>query len=317
MYHPTTRLLTMLELLQSRGRLSGTELAERLEVDRRSVRRYIETLQDLGIPIEAERGPHGGYRLRPGYKLPPLLFTEDEGVALTLGLVGLRRWGITLTSATIEGALAKIERVLPDAARRRVQAVQSHLALEIAQPLAPVDSALVVQLSSAAADGQSVRLCYRAQQGKETERVVDPYGVVNWTRSWYLVGYCHLRRAPRMFRLDRILSLALEPDRFVPSGDFDYVGYVVDHVADWGDALRVEVWLGLAPAEAQRRVPHGYGSMEPAPGGVLLRSQINDVDWFASFLLGLGCALKVQEPEELRTALKRSARAIRRIAESA
>jgi len=317
MYHPTTRLPTMLELMQSRGRLSGADLADRLEVDRRSVRRYIEMLQDLGIPIEGVRGPHGGYRLRPGYKLPPLLFTEDEGVALTLGLVSLRRWGITLTSTTIEGALAKIERVLPDSARRRVQAVQSHLALDAAMLPATIDSALVVRLSTAAAEGQSVRLRYRAQAGEETERIVDPYGVVNWTRSWYLVGYCHLRQAPRMFRLDRIQSAEPQIARFEPPADFDYLGYVIDHVVAWGDARRVEVWLGLDFEEAQRTVPPGYGSLEPAADGVLLRSQINDVGWFASFLLGLGCALKVHEPDELRAALKRVARGMRRVADNA
>ncbi len=87
MYHPTTRVLTVLELLQSRQQLSGAELASRLEVDRRTVRRYVTMLQDLGIPVEGERGRHGGYRLRPGFKLPPLMFTEDEALALTLGLL--------------------------------------------------------------------------------------------------------------------------------------------------------------------------------------------------------------------------------------
>src|SRR3954454_14144537 len=113
MYHPTTRLLTVLELLQTYPRLSGPELAARLEVDVRTVRRYIMMLQDLGIPVEGEIGRYGGYALRPGYKLPPLMFTEDEVVALTVGLLMARQVGLGTNSTAVAGALAKLERVLP------------------------------------------------------------------------------------------------------------------------------------------------------------------------------------------------------------
>src|ERR687885_100040 len=105
MYRPTTRVLAVLELRQSHGRMTGAELARRLEVDVRTARRYIEVLQDLGIPVEAERGRYGAYRLRPGYKLPPLMFTDDEGLALTLGLLVARRLGLGGTAPAIEGAL--------------------------------------------------------------------------------------------------------------------------------------------------------------------------------------------------------------------
>ena len=128
MYHPTTRVLTVLELLQSRAQFSGAELAERLEVDRRTVRRYVSTLQDLGVPVESEAGRYGGYRLRPGYKLPPMMFTEEEALALILGLLLSRRVGLVDAAPAVEGALAKIDRVLPDRLRGRVQAVQGALA---------------------------------------------------------------------------------------------------------------------------------------------------------------------------------------------
>src|ERR1700759_2138900 len=113
MYHPTTRVLTVLEMLQSHASMSGKELAERLEVDGRTVRRYVTMLQDLGIPIEAERGRYGAYRLRPGYKLPPLMFTPEEALASTLGLLAARKLGLTAPAADVEGAIAKLERVLP------------------------------------------------------------------------------------------------------------------------------------------------------------------------------------------------------------
>src|SRR5207302_5339498 len=112
-YHPTTRVLTVLELLQARARLNGSELAERLEVDRRTVRRYVNTLQELGVPVESESGRYGGYRLRPGYKLPPMMFNEEEALALILGLLASRRAGLLDAAPAVEGALAKIDRVLP------------------------------------------------------------------------------------------------------------------------------------------------------------------------------------------------------------
>ena len=209
MYHPTTRLLTVLELLQCRDLVTGAELAERLEVDPRSVRRYIAMLQDLGIPIEGARGSAGGYRLRPGYKLPPLLFSAEEGVALTLGLLGLRRSGLDVDASAVEGALAKVARVLPDAARGRVRALQTALSLEEGMGGAAVDGATVATLSEAAEHRRRVAIRYRSGGGEETGREIDPYGVVSLGRHWYVVGYCHLRADRRVFRLDRIGAVAL------------------------------------------------------------------------------------------------------------
>src|SRR2546423_3039752 len=117
MYFPTTRVLTILELLQSRQQLSGPELAERLEVNTRTVRRYITMLQDLGIPVEAERGRYGAYRLRPGFKLPPLMFTEDEALALTLGLLAARQLGLAVGAPAGGGAAGQVGRGFPTAVR--------------------------------------------------------------------------------------------------------------------------------------------------------------------------------------------------------
>src|SRR5215475_7045066 len=177
MYHPTTRVLTILELLQSRGSMSGGELAARLEVDRRTVRRYITMLQDLGIPIEGTRGLAGGYRLRPGFKLPPLMLTDDEALAILLSLIAARRQGIPADPHTIEGALAKIERVLPDGLRRRLQAVQSSTVF-LAAPAPPQPhSEIVLTLGVAVQRRRRVQIRYRSHR-EETERGVDPYGLV-------------------------------------------------------------------------------------------------------------------------------------------
>src|SRR6266513_1708018 len=175
MYFPTTRVLTVLELLQSHQQLSGPEIAERLEVNTRTVRRYITMLQDLGIPVEAGRGRHGSYRLRPGFKLPPLMFTEEEALALTLGLLAARKLGLAVAAPAVEGALAKIERVLPHTLRQRVQAVQDTLVFDFNLPTAAPSSEVVSRLCAAVQEGRQVELCYQAWQAETSRRIVELY----------------------------------------------------------------------------------------------------------------------------------------------
>src|SRR5262245_33014705 len=169
MYYPTTRVLTILELLQARTSLSGAELAARLEVDRRTVRRYITMLQDLGIPIEATRGPYGGYRIRPGFKLPPLMLTDDEALAVTLSLIAARRQGVAADALAIEGALAKIERVLPESLRGRLQAVQAVVSFSPSPPQPQPHGEILMCLSTAAQQTRRVHLHYQSR-GEETTR---------------------------------------------------------------------------------------------------------------------------------------------------
>jgi len=230
-------------------RVTGAELATRLEVDPRSVRRYIAMLKDLGIPIDGERGSAGGYRLRPGYKLPPLLFSADEGVALTLGLLGLRRSGLAVDAAAVEGALAKVARVLPDAARGRVRALQTALSLEAEIETAAVEGATVATLSEAAEHGRRVTIRYRSGAGEETGLEIDPHGVVALGRHWYVVGYCHLRADRRVFRLDRIAAVIVGSGVFSPPLDIDCAEYVRQGIAATG-RWTVEVLVHLPIAEA-------------------------------------------------------------------
>src|SRR5438132_2315832 len=178
--HPLTRLLTLLELLQAYRRLSAGELARRLEVAPRTVRRYVSTLQEMGIPVDAETGRHGGYHLRPGYKLPPLMLTDDEALAVVLGLVAARRLGLVAASSAVEGALAKLDRVLPDALRDRVRGTQETVGFGLTARAETGDRfavGVLLTLGAAAHDHRQVRLNYRARNGQTTERTVDPYGV--------------------------------------------------------------------------------------------------------------------------------------------
>jgi predicted DNA-binding transcriptional regulator YafY len=314
MYHPTTRVLTVLELLQSRARMSGAELAERLEVDPRTVRRYITMLQDLGVPVESESGRYGGYRLRPGYKLPPMMFTEEEALALSLGLLVSRRLGLAEAAPAVEGALAKLDRVLPDQLRGRVQAVQGALAFT---PLRgtnrPSDPATLIALTSAAQATRRVHLRYRA--GDElTERDIDTYGVVHHQGRWYAVGWCHLRDDVRMFRLDRIVSVEHRTDTFARPLDFDCAQFVLHSLATIPFGWPIQVLLELSLEDARRRIAPDLGTLELTRGGVLLRTQADNLEWMARLLVQIGCPFRVLHPPELRVALRDMARQIARFA---
>lgn len=185
----------MLELLQAGHRLGGAELARRLGVDERTVRRYAARLDDLGVPVVADRGRYGGYRLMPGYKLPPLMLTDDEAVAVVLGLLAGRRTGLPGPAA--ESALAKVQRVLPDALRDRVQALRDTLGFTGpdraagAAPGAVPDTGAVLTLAAAAREHRRVRLRYRSWRGEETERDLDPHGLVLHSGRWYVTGHDH------------------------------------------------------------------------------------------------------------------------------
>jgi predicted DNA-binding transcriptional regulator YafY len=305
MYNPATRLLTILELLQSHDLMSGTELARRLEVDKRSIRRYIVMLQDIGIPIEGTPGLHGGYRLRSGFKLPPLMLTENEATVVTLGLLGIQRLGLTMQSETIEAAIAKIQRVLPQSVRERVQALDSALALDNPASGTVGGSEWLLDLTEATARNQSLLLRYRAESGEETTREVDPYGVATRLGLWYLVGFCHLRDGMRMFRLDRILQLDSTDQSFVLPPNFDCLRYVMESVAAMPARWPVEILLRLSLAEAEARIPPGYAMLQPISDGVRLGGQFNDLDAVTRFLVSLGCRFVVVEPDELRVALRR------------
>jgi predicted DNA-binding transcriptional regulator YafY len=316
-YFPTTRVLTVLELLQSHQQMSGPELAERLEVNTRTVRRYITMLQDLGIPVEAERGRHGTYRLRPGFKLPPLMFTEEEALALTLGLLAARKLGLAVAAPAVEGALAKIERVLPQALRQRVQAVQETLVFDFNLPAAAPSSEVISTLCQAVQEGRQVKLGYQAWQAEITQRIVELYGLVCRSGFWYTVGYCHLREGVRVFRLDRVVSAEMCPSTYTRPNDFDCLGYVTRSIAMMPAKWLVDVLLQTTLEEAQRMVPPALATLEQAPEGVILRCYVDHLDWIAHFLAGLDCPIEIRQPAELRQALQSLAEKIHTLAAQA
>lgn len=303
MYNPATRLLTILELLQSYDQMSGTELAERLEVDKRSVRRYIVMLQDMGIPIEGMTGVYGGYRLRSGFKLPPLMLNENEATIITLGLLGIQRLGLAIEAETVAAALAKIQRVLPEAIRERVQSLDSALMLDNPQPVTVGGTDWLLDVTEAVTLRRSVEMQYLAETGEETSRVVDPYGVATRAGLWYLVGFCHLCKGMRMFRLERIQALDITERVFDPPANFDSLRFVLNSIARIPARRPVEIILDLSFTDAEARIPPGYAVLQPIEHGVRLGAEFNDLNEVALFLAGLDCRFVIVRPEELRAAV--------------
>ncbi len=307
MYHPTTRVLAVLEMLQTHGRLTGTELSQRLEVDVRTVRRYIEMLQDLGIPVVAERGRNGAYTLGAGYKLPPMMFTDDEATALVVGLLAARRLGLGDAAPAVESALAKLERVMPSALRRRVRSLSEAIALDLQPAFISLNSQVMMTLSVATQNQQQVHLRYRSAIEDETERDFDPYGLAFRGGNWYAAGFCHLRHGMRSFRLDRILDLQLlDADYERPAG-FDVMAYLVESMKLLPRKHPVEVFI-RAPLEVVRLVmPEDEFWLEPQVGGVLMRGRTDDVYWLAQKIARISHPFVIREPATLRDALREHA----------
>jgi len=314
MYHPTSRVLTVLELLQSRASITGPELASRLEMDVRTVRRYINHLQDVGIPVEANIGRHGGYRLRPGFKLPPLMFTEEEATAVVLGLLGTSWLEIGQSSIAVEGALAKVSRVLPMSARERLKAISSHMIFFSAQQETQPDVSLLVTLSEAIARQQRIAMDYHSHHDQVTHREVEPYGIIGWEGRWYLVGYCCLRQGYRQFRLDRIEQVEVLEDVFEREESFDCRAYVMGKYSNEAARWRIEVEFQAPLYTVQQKIPAGFGKLTATTNGTLMQWQYDHLESQARYLISLNLPFVVHHPPELREALLTLAEQITQIA---
>lgn len=313
MYHPTSRVLTVLELLQSRPSITGPELAERLEMDVRTVRRYIMHLQDVGIPVEGNIGRHGGYRLRPGFKLPPLMFTEEEATAIMFGLLGTPWLEIGQSPAAIEGALAKVSRVLPKSARERLDAISSHVFFFSPEQGNRPDASLVISLSEAIQAQQRIEMDYRSHRDEYTHRKVEPYDIVGWNGRWYLVGFCCLRQDYRTFRLDSIQQPQVLTETFERVQDFDCQEYMLKSYGKTGGP-HIEIEFHAPLYTVQQKIPASYGAFTATETGVRFESQYEDIHGMACYLMTLNLPFVIHNPPELREALLRLGEEMVRIA---
>lgn len=312
MSNTATRLFTLLMLLQRQPNQKASDLAAKLGVSVRSLHRYIGMLDEMGIPVYSERGPYGGFSLVRGYKMPPLVFTPEEAVAVYLGTSLVREmWG-KLYQEAAQGALAKLDNVLPEEqqreigwARRTLVTTGMHrISLDRLTPL-------LEKLRRAIHERRRVAMVHRKQSDREaTTREVEPYALVHRGGWWYVVGHCRLRSAIRSFRLDRISELTLLDQAFEVPSDFD----IREHLAAaFESESKVMMRLRFAPAAAQvaRDLGETWETLEaPSDGSVIVTLAMPDMTWAASMALSFGPIATVLEPAELRQTVREWANAI-------
>lgn len=314
---PTTRVLAVLELLQSHGRISGPELARRVDVDIRTLRRYIVMLEELGIPITTERGRYGAYMLVAGFKMPPMMFTNDEALALSVGLVAARSLGLAEAAPAVESAQAKLRRVIPEKLRRQTQAISETVKVDLADAThTPGSNAALMTLTTAAQSQQRVHMSYDSGQRQHTEREFDPYGLAFRGGAWYTVGMCHLRKDLRSFRLDRIGEIKLLAQHFDRPPGFDPLEQLAFAIANIPRSHTIEVLLRTDLKTARRAFSLAFGLFEHTADGVLLRSSADDLPWFARQLAALSFDFVVHSPPELRDELKACAKRLQALAKA-
>ncbi|GAA3699748.1 YafY family protein [Nonomuraea antimicrobica] len=293
-----SRLLTLLSLLQTSREWPGSELAERLGVSRRTVRRDIERLRDLGYPVEATMGATGGYRLVAGAAMPPLLLDDEEAVAIAVGLSTAARNPVQGIEEASVRALAKLEQVLPSRLRHRVRSLRDATVPLPAEGGPQVDPGALTTLAAAVANRERVRFGYRANDGTDSERLVDPHRLVATGRRWYLLGHDHDRDDWRIFRIDRITGPRATGARITPREppDGDAAAYVADRLYTLAPTYEAVVTLHTAPTEPIRAL----GEVTPLDGErCRLHMRGDTLDWLAFHLLALGREFEVHEPPEL------------------
>lgn len=307
---PTGRALHLLSLLQTHRMWRGSELAERLEVTERTVRRDVDRLRDLGYPVDATPGACGGYRLAAGAHLPPLMLDDDEAVAVAVGLRSAAGAAISGIEETSLQALAKIEQMLPDRLRRRVSALDSSVTAMRWSPsdTEVIDSDTLVVLASACRDHEEVRFDYRRRDGEDSRRLVEPHQMVTAGRRWYLVAWDLRRDDWRTFRLDRLSDAARAGRRFtareIPGGDAaDFVATSLSSIPREIEAL-VAVGAPYTQVEdALRWTEHSL--VETEPDTCVVRLRTDNLDWLVLAIarIALTARTTVIEPADVADAV--------------
>jgi len=298
-----SRLLTLLSLLQGRRDWPGAELAGRLDVSPRTVRRDVERLRALGYPVQSLSGPAGGYTLHAGTAMPPLLLDDDEAIAIAVGLRTAARSSVAGIEETSVRALVKLEQVLPAHLRRRVQALQTSTVTLADSPGGPtVDPQCLTALAAACRDHERVRFAYRGRDGTETRRDVEPHALANLGRRWYLVAWDPQRGAWRSFRVDRVAGPTAAGARFrprtIPGGDA--ARYVARNLSSAPQRYATTVTYHAPADEVRRRMPRGFGDVTPAGADACeLRTSDDDLDWLAMRIGMVGVPFSIDGPPEL------------------
>ncbi|GGN89924.1 DNA-binding transcriptional regulator [Streptomyces albiflavescens] len=310
MLETSARLLRLLSLLQAHREWSGADLADRLGVTPRTVRRDVDRLRELGYPVNASPGTGGGYQLGAGAELPPLLLDDDEAVAVAVGLRTAAGQGIEGIGETSVRALAKLEQVLPNRLRRRVGALNEFTVpmLRGPQPSA-VDPAVLTELAHLCRDSERLRFEYRDHGGAATRRTVEPLRLVCTERRWYLVAWDVDRGDWRTFRVDRITPRPPHGPRFTPRTPpaEDLAAYVSKGVSTRTYASHAVVRLLVPLAEAAERISPSAGTLEAdGTDSCILRTGAASLDVMVIHVMLMGFEFEILEPAELTEAVRTS-----------
>jgi predicted DNA-binding transcriptional regulator YafY len=318
MLETSARLLRLLSLLQSTREWTGPELAERLGVTTRTVRKDIDRLRNLGYPVDSSRGTTGGYRLGVGASLPPLLLDDDEAVAIVVGMSQASSSGITGTEEASLRALTKLEQMLPPRLRNRVNALRT-FATRVPPDKRPpaVDAEVLAGLANSSRNHERVRIAYASHDGNRTRRIIDPHHLVNWGSRWYLVAWDEDRGDWRTFRVDRISTLdatgLLFKPRQLPEADIS--AYIARNVSRAAWNYTATIVVAASAEQVLERINPAVGTVEPVDDKTcILRTGDDDLDTVAVYIGLLGHEFRVVSPpelvERLRAISQRYARAI-------
>jgi predicted DNA-binding transcriptional regulator YafY len=308
---PTSRVLALLELLQSGGTRTVAELADRLQVDERTVRRYAGHLVDLDVPVESVRGRYGGYRLGRGYRLPPLMLGEDEALAVVLGLVSGRASGSLAPAGTAgETALAKIRRVLPRQLAERLDGVLGTVAVTGDGGTPPPDGGVLLPLADAVRHHRPVAVGYADRTGRRTDRVLHPHGIVVHAGRWYVTGADPAAGETRTLRLDRITSARTLPGSFEPPAVRDTADDVVSRFATAGYRHQVTVHVDATLEHLRSRLPATLAVVtesgtsapdaDPQERWWRVEMRVEDLGWLPGVLAALDRPFWIERPAQLR-----------------
>lgn len=299
---PTARALRTLEILQTRPGTTAGELAERLGVTERAARRYVGILREAGIPVESARGPHGGYRLGRGTRLPPVLFTEAEALGLVMAVLDGQP-AATDVDDLVGSALGKVIQALPEQVGRQAAALREHSSAAPDRHSTRPDPGTTSSLVAAVAARRRVLITYRNESGREWDVEVDPWAVVVRFGRWYLLCHSHRADAIRTYRVDRIRAIQQTAHKFQPPDGLDPVAALEENLATgWEFPARVVFDAPLADVAPWVRPP--MGRLEAAGDQcVLVGSTSNPAMYAQEWLATVPFAFRVKGGQELRAAV--------------
>jgi predicted DNA-binding transcriptional regulator YafY len=299
---PTSaRLLRVLTLLQSRRFWSGADLAERLEITERTVRRDIDRLRTLGYPVHATSGVAGGYSLGAGTTLPPLLLEDDEALAVAFGLRSTTAATVTGMAEASLRALTKLEQILPTRIKRRVKAVHQSVAT-LPLPGSPVDSEVLADLAMACREGEVLRFGYEDLSSRATRRLVEPHGLVHIGARWYLVAWDRSREDWRTFRVDRVRPSVVRAGHFTPRPlpAKDLADYVSRSIAADMYPHRARFIVHAPAKRVAERVSRLAARIEPLDDArCLVEAGGPGLEFLPLYVANIGFDFEVLEPPEL------------------